>query len=119
VGCTMHVNHILQGEVGKTAQVHMQRQEKYTVSPTHVHIAVCGEFDSGKTTLLSVLITGNLDNGHGIARNQIVRHNHELETGRTSSISHHSVCFSDSGEILSKAKGKTIRDMHDIRYMWD
>lgn len=113
VGCTLQVRHILQGELGKTAQVIMQREGKYTLSPTHIHIAVCGEVDSGKSTLISVIVTGNLDNGAGMARNQIVRHNHELESGRTSSISHHLVSFSDAGEVLMKNTSK-VRSLSDM-----
>lgn len=110
----MYVKHRLQGELGITAQVIMLRQEKFAMSPTHVHVAVCGEVDSGKSTLISVIVTGNFDNGYGMARNRIVRYNHELESGRTSSISHHSACFSDAGEILTHSNQQRIRALSDI-----
>jgi GTPase len=111
VGCSMQVKHRRQGEQGLTARVVMLRQT--SSSPSHLHIAVCGEFDSGKSTLISVLVTGKLCNGNGMARNRIVRYNHELETGRTSSISHHSVCFSDEGEILSNS-GARVRALSEL-----
>ena len=110
----MTVKHRLQGELGITAQVIMLRQEKFALSPTHIHVAVCGEVDSGKSTLISVIVTGNFDNGHGMARNRIVRYNHELESGRTSSISHHSACFSNAGEILSHSNHQRVRALSDI-----
>ena len=49
-------------------------------------IAVCGPVDAGKSSLIGVLTSGELDNGRGFARNKILQHNHEIESGRTSSI---------------------------------
>ena len=49
-------------------------------------IAVCGPVDAGKSSLIGVLTSGELDNGRGFARNKILHHNHEIESGRTSSI---------------------------------
>jgi GTPase len=48
--------------------------------------------DSGKSTLVAVLTNGSdgaplLDNGRGSARMAVFRHKHEIESGRTSSIS--------------------------------
>ena len=48
--------------------------------------------DSGKSSLVAVLTHGSngrplLDNGRGSARMSVLRHKHELESGRTSSIS--------------------------------
>lgn len=48
--------------------------------------------DSGKSTLVAVLTHGAdgrplLDNGRGSARMAVFRHKHEIESGRTSSIS--------------------------------
>ena len=50
-------------------------------------VAVCGPVDAGKSSLIGVMTTGSLDNGRGTARAQILRNPHELESGRTSSIS--------------------------------
>lgn len=54
--------------------------------------AVAGSMDSGKSTLVAVLTHGAdgrplLDNGRGSARMAVFRHKHEIESGRTSSIS--------------------------------
>lgn len=46
-----------------------------------VRVAVLGNVDSGKSTLLSVLTHCELDNGRGLARQKIFRHKHEQETG--------------------------------------
>lgn len=49
-------------------------------------MAVTGNVDAGKSTLLGVLTHGVLDDGRGVARQKLFRHKHELETGRTSSV---------------------------------
>ena len=54
-----------------------------------IRIAVMGNVDAGKSSLLGVLKSGTLDNGRGSARQHIFKHPHEAETGRTSSVSHH------------------------------
>lgn len=51
-------------------------------------MAVCGNVDSGKSTTIGVLTRGVLDNGRGLARSHVFVHKHEIETGRTSSVSH-------------------------------
>ena len=60
-----------------------------------IRIGACGQVDSGKSTLLSILTNPNnnkdiidLDNGKGIARHRIFKHQHEKESGRTSSITY-------------------------------
>ena len=53
-----------------------------------LRIGVLGNVDSGKTTLISVISNNMLDNGRGLARKRVLKHNHEQETGRTSSITH-------------------------------
>ena len=55
------------------------------MNPT-LKLVCIGNVDSGKSTLISVLSKNKLDNGKGIARNEIFNHPHEKETGRTSSI---------------------------------
>ena len=49
-------------------------------------VAVTGNVDAGKSTLLGVLTHGVLDDGRGVARQKLFRHKHEVETGRTSSV---------------------------------
>lgn len=58
-----------------------------------VRVAVMGSADAGKSTLLGVLTQGQLDNGRGRARLNMFRHLHEVQSGRTSSISHEILGF--------------------------
>lgn len=75
-------------------------------SPLTIHpqfldlrVAVLGNVDSGKSTLLGVLTQGELDNGRGRARLNLFRHLHEIQSGRTSSISFEILGFNSKGEV--------------------
>jgi GTPase len=55
-----------------------------------IRIGVIGSVDSGKSTITGVLSKDVLDDGRGSARSLVMRHPHEIKTGRTSSIvAHH------------------------------
>ena len=45
-----------------------------------VRIAIVGNVDSGKSTLIGVLTGGDLDNGRGSARARIFVHRHEANS---------------------------------------
>jgi len=63
-----------------------------------LRVCVLGSADVGKSTLLGVLTQGQLDNGRGSARLNMFRHLHEVQTGRTSSISHEILGFDSQGK---------------------
>lgn len=65
-----------------------------------VRIGVIGNVDSGKSTLVGVLVGGEFDDGRGSARSKVFRFKHEQENGRTSSVSHHIVGFDDLGNSV-------------------
>lgn len=67
-----------------------------------VRVAVVGNVDAGKSTLLGVLTHGSLDDGRGTARLKLFRHKHEAETGRTSSVGNDILGFDSKGEIVNK-----------------
>lgn len=74
----------------------------YVLMPTQfldLRVAVLGNVDSGKSTLLGVLTQGELDNGRGRARLNLFRHLHEIQSGRTSSISFEILGFNSKGEV--------------------
>jgi len=68
-----------------------------------VRVAVTGNVDAGKSTLLGVLTHGVLDDGRGVARQKLFRHKHELETGRTSSVGNDILGFDAQGEIVNRS----------------
>ncbi|KAI1767601.1 hypothetical protein GGR53DRAFT_100775 [Hypoxylon sp. FL1150] len=51
-----------------------------------LRVSLIGPTTSGKTTLLGTLSNGTLDNGRGSSRINLLRHRHEVASGRTSSI---------------------------------
>ena len=60
-----------------------------------IRIGTCGQVDTGKSTLLGILTNPQneekvkeLDDGRGLARKRIFKHQHEKDTGRTSSITY-------------------------------
>ena len=62
-------------------------------------MAVVGNVDAGKSTLLGVLTHGELDNGRGFARQKLFRHKHEMESGRTSSVGNDILGFDQEGQV--------------------
>nr|VZI38766.1 unnamed protein product [Spirometra erinaceieuropaei] len=67
-----------------------------------VRVAVVGNVDAGKSTMLGVLTHGELDNGRGLARLRLFRHKHEIESGRTSSVSNDILGFDADGVVVNK-----------------
>lgn len=65
-----------------------------------VRVAVMGNADAGKSTLIGVLTQGQLDSGRGSARLNMFRHLHEIQSGRTSSISHEILGFNSKVTIF-------------------
>jgi hypothetical protein len=61
--------------------------------PLEVRVAVIGNVDSGKSTMVGVLTRSMLDDGRGAARSKVFKHNHEGVTGRTSAIGQHNLCL--------------------------
>ncbi|KAF8297884.1 putative GTP-binding elongation factor Tu family [Trypanosoma cruzi] len=82
------------------AQEFLVRQSE---SETHIdlRLAMCGNVDSGKSTLTSVLTRGCRDDGRGSARAFVFKHKHEATTGRTSSISENFLGLSSTGEVVN------------------
>ncbi|KAF9917807.1 GTP binding protein [Lobosporangium transversale] len=66
-----------------------------------IRVALVGGPDAGKSTLLGRLAHGIADNGRGKARLNLLRHRHEISTGRTSSISHEIIGFTAKGATVN------------------
>ena len=64
-----------------------------------IRIGMIGNVDAGKSTTVSVLSSGILDDGRGRARESVLQHKHEQESGRTSSITPKYMRFSQSKYI--------------------
>lgn len=80
----------------------MVRRRPETVDDViETRIAVVGNVDAGKSTMLGVLVKGGLDDGRGKARVNLFRHKHEIESGRTSSVGMEIMGFDTKGEVVS------------------
>ena len=75
----------------------------YDVQFIDLRLAVLGNVDGGKSTLLGVLTQGELDNGRGCARLNLFRHLHEIQSGRTSSVSYDVLGFDSNGQVECQA----------------
>lgn len=73
-----------------------------------IRIAVVGNVDAGKSTMLGVLVKGGLDDGRGRARVNLFRHKHEIESGRTSSVGMEIMGFDSRGGIVTNAQGRKL-----------
>ncbi|KAI8976847.1 P-loop containing nucleoside triphosphate hydrolase protein [Pilobolus umbonatus] len=100
-------------ETGKVAYMMIRQCAAPVEDLLEIRIAVVGNVDAGKSTMLGVLTTGDLDDGRGKARLNLFRHQHEIESGRTSSV---------GGEILGfDSKSKPVQHANaSVRKMsWD
>lgn len=78
------------------------RQVPATVEDViETRIAVVGNVDAGKSSMLGVLVKGDLDDGRGKARVNLFRHKHEIETGRTSSVGMEIMGFDTTGQVIT------------------
>ena len=50
-----------------------------------LRIAMIGQVNSGKSTVTGVLTRGILDDGRGLSRSYVLRHDHERKKGQSSS----------------------------------
>ncbi|KAG0076275.1 hypothetical protein BGZ90_008910 [Linnemannia elongata] len=70
----------------KSSYVMIRKTPKSVEELLELRVAVVGNVDAGKSTLLGVLTKGVLDDGRGKARVNLFRHKHEIDSGRTSSV---------------------------------
>jgi len=66
----------------------------------HIRVAVVGNVDAGKSTLIGCLVSDILDDGRGEARARVTKHRHELMSGRTSAIGTHLVGLDESAQTI-------------------
>eukprot|EP00743_Colponemidia_sp_Colp-15_P004948 GILK01005333.1.p1 GENE.GILK01005333.1~~GILK01005333.1.p1 ORF type:complete len:617 (+),score=118.15 GILK01005333.1:101-1951(+) len=102
LGAEMVVLQIKPGAMGNVAQVLVRAKMKDGGDQAiDLRVAVLGHVDVGKSTLVGVLTGNRLDNGKGLARMNVFRHKHEVQNGRTSSISHQILGFDTEGKVTN------------------
>ncbi|CAI9739515.1 GTP-binding protein 1-like [Octopus vulgaris] len=92
---------VRQAEKGKVSEF-LLRKKVAQQDFMEIRVAVVGNVDAGKSTLLGVLTHGELDNGRGIARQKLFRHKHEMVSGRTSSVGNDILGFDVAGNVVNK-----------------
>ncbi|CAK7272640.1 hypothetical protein SEPCBS119000_005232 [Sporothrix epigloea] len=92
-----------------TGKIMVRRRPRKFEDAIETRIAVVGNVDAGKSSLLGVLVKGDLDDGRGKARVNLFRHKHEFETGRTSSVGMEILGFDTHGRVVaSDTPGRTL-----------
>jgi GTPase len=72
-----------------------------TLSTRNIRVAVVGNVDAGKSTMIGTLTSSCLDDGRGSSRTSIMKHRHEIESGRTSTATTHLMGFRSTGEAIA------------------
>jgi GTPase len=65
-----------------------------------VKIAVVGNVNASKSTLIGTLLSGTNDNGRGANRELVMNYKHEKDSGQTSSIGYQILGFRKDGSII-------------------
>ncbi|KAF7862543.1 hypothetical protein EAF04_007416 [Stromatinia cepivora] len=97
----------VEGESGEskekdcTGKVLIRQHPASVEEVIETRIAVVGNVDAGKSTMLGVLVKGGLDDGRGKARVNLFRHKHEIESGRTSSVGMEIMGFDTTGKVIA------------------
>lgn len=79
----------------------MASKNEETARLTMTAVACAGSVDSGKSSLLGVLMSGELDDGNGKTRECIAKHPHEKTSGKTSDISTRSYPLTSKHEAIT------------------
>ena len=77
-----------------------------------IRMAVIGNVDSGKSTLVGCLTKGIKDDGRGYARKFVFNYQHETESGRTSSIAEEIIGFKNEKMVY----GGRINDKKNVSW---
>ena len=72
-----------------------------TIESNRISLLILTKVDAGKSTMLGVLVKGDLDDGRGKARVNLFRHKHEVESGRTSSVGMEIMGFDVRGDVVT------------------
>lgn len=94
------VMRVMAGLRGRVAEVLVRQRKTSPGDFSEVRVAVVGPFNAGKTTLLSVMLSGKKDDGCGRARVPMLHHRHEILSGVTSSIGHAYLGFTSKGDAV-------------------
>ncbi|KAF2851649.1 hypothetical protein T440DRAFT_498192 [Plenodomus tracheiphilus IPT5] len=96
-------------DTGTSGKMILRKRPEDVDEVIETRIAVVGNVDAGKSTMLGVLVKGGLDDGRGKARVNLFRHKHEIESGRTSSVGMEIMGFDSKSEVVvSNVAGRKL-----------
>jgi len=84
-------------------------QAMQNIEVNDTRVAMVGNVDSGKSTLVGVLTSASLDDGRGGARSVILKHRHEQDNGRTSAATVEIMGFKDSEQVVPTSRNHIQR----------
>ncbi|KAI8948931.1 GTP-binding protein [Xylaria longipes] len=105
---------ILDGQSRTTADDDNGAPRRGASTTEQLRVSLTGPTTSGKTTLLGTLANGTLDDGRGRSRSYLLKHRHEVASGRTSSIAQELIGY--EGQIIFNYTCMDIKawpDIHD------
>lgn len=98
-GATYTIIRKVRGQKGLIYELHVRKTKD--IPPIEVGVCMLGNVDAGKSTLKGVLVSNILDDGDGLAMSQVARFLHEIEMGRSSSVSIHILGFDEDGKCVN------------------
>jgi GTPase len=101
VGGDVEAESVNEKEKECSGKVLIRQNPKTVEHVIETRIAVVGNVDAGKSTMLGVLVKGGLDDGRGKARVNLFRHKHEIESGRTSSVGMEIMGYDTMGRVVA------------------
>jgi GTPase len=87
--------------VAHTADVLVRRRAGEGVCPMEVRVAIIGNVDSGKSTLVGVLTRSMLDDGRGLARGKVRGRGAEGGEGKGAQLAGRLVTWSEASQAGS------------------
>jgi len=90
----------------ETIMIKVDEEDLKNISAKEIRVAVIGNVDSGKSTLVGVLTKCLLDDGRGLARQLVFNYSHEKGTGRTSSIAQEIMAFKEGVQVEPDKKNE-------------
>ena len=87
-----------------------EEESKELSDSPDMRVAIIGNVDSGKSTLLGVLTKCILDDGRGSARSLVFNFSHEQANGRTSSIAQEIIGFRGDGQQVQPERFNDTRN---------
>jgi len=100
--CNYSINIISEQKIGSDKKIYeFLIRENNPMKYVEIRVACTGSVDAGKSTLLGVLLTGKHDDGRGSARLNVFNFQHEVKTGRTSSVAQHILGFDENGNTIT------------------